>query len=66
MEGIENEECEGLDPENQISLKDHICISFVSLVLIFLSHRPDLLLLKYSQRFFWHPWLFFAEMVQWS
>lgn len=65
MEGIENEECEGLDPENQISLKDHICISFVSLVLIFLSHRPDLLLLKYSQRFFWHPWLF-AEMVQWS
>ena len=65
MEGRKSEECEGLDPENRISLEDHICISFVSLVLIFLSDRRDLLLLKYSQIFFWHPWSF-AEMVQWS
>ena len=54
-----------LVPENRISLEDHICISFVSFVLIFLSHRRHLLLLKCPQRFFWYPWSF-AEMVQWS
>ena len=46
MKGRENEECEGLVSENRISLEDHICISFVSLVLIFPSYGLDLLLLN--------------------
>ena len=46
MEGRENEECEGLVSENRISLEDHICISFVSFVLIFLSYELDILFLN--------------------